>query len=69
MAWDWAKILLLILGLLKWVADRIAMRDAEDLGRKRAEEEGRNRVEDFSSRIDDADPDSVSDGEILRRDP
>ena len=67
--WDWPKILLTVLGLLKWVADRISAKEAEDLGRMRAEEEGRQHVEDFTRRLGDADPDSVPEDQVIRRDP
>jgi hypothetical protein len=67
--WDWAKIGLLVLGLLKWVADRISAKEAEDLGRMKAEEEGREHVKVFTDRIGDVDVSGVSDDEVIRRDP
>ena len=66
---SWLKIGALILQLVNWFTRRADINQAKELERLRLEKEGRDHVEDMRNRIDAADRGSVSDDEVIRRDP
>jgi len=63
-----AKIIAGVVWLFKWIVTRITRKQDQDYGRLKAEEEGREHVQDIRDKLHDVDTGSVSNDEVIRRD-